>query len=98
MKQNVKSFIKRCTLYFYHFIYATGLCQGGNVTIVIFLLVEDSELYLRDNSNSGLKINDIVLICIFFVDVMTFWENLMKKLKTFEFSSFILHILDSQGY
>jgi hypothetical protein len=45
------------------------------------LFVEDLELYLQDNLNSGLLIDDIVLILLLFADDMAIIGKLLKIYK-----------------
>ena len=39
---------------------------GDNVTVLVSLFLEDLELFLQDSINSGLLIDDLVLICLLF--------------------------------
>jgi len=71
MYANVKSRVKSCSSYSDYFSYAVGLRQGEVMSPILFsLFVEDLELYLQDNINSGLSIDDIVLIVLLFADDM----------------------------
>ncbi len=71
MYANVKSRVKSCSSYSDYFSYAVGLRQGEVMSPILFsLFVEDLELYLQDSINSGLSIDDIVLIVLLFADDM----------------------------
>ena len=71
MYANVKSRVKSCSSYSDYFSYAVGLRQGEVMSPILFsLFVEDFELYLQDSINSGLSIDDIVLILLLFADDM----------------------------
>ena len=63
--------MKSCASYSDYFSYAVGLRQGEVMSPILFsLFVEDLELYLQDSINTGLSIDDIVLIMLLFADDM----------------------------
>ena len=71
MYANVKSRVKSCSSYSDYFSYAVGLRQGEVMSPILFaLFVEDLELYLQDNINSGLSKDDITMILLLFADDM----------------------------
>ena len=71
MYQKVKSCVKCCNSYSDYFEYAVGLRQGEVISPILFsMFVEDLELYLQNNVDSGLIIDDIVLIMLLFADDM----------------------------
>jgi hypothetical protein len=71
MYQKVKSCVKLCSNYSDYFNYAVGLRQGEVMSPMLFsLFVEDFELFLQNNVESGLHLDDIVLILLLFADDM----------------------------
>jgi hypothetical protein len=59
MYQKVKSCVKCCNSYSDYFEYAVGLRQGEVISPLLFsMFVEDLELYLQRNVESGLNIDD----------------------------------------
>lgn len=67
--QIVKSCVKSSSTYSDFFEYAIGHRQGEVMSPLLFsLFVEDLELYLQNEIDSGLQIDDIVLILLLFVD------------------------------
>lgn len=71
MCQKVKSCVKSCSSITEYFQYAVGLRQGEAMSPILFsLFVEDLELFLQDNIESGLLFDDVVLILLLFVDNM----------------------------
>ena len=59
-----------------------GLRQGEVISpILVSLFLEDIELYLQDNIESGLVIDDIVLILILFADDMALLGNSPEDLQ-----------------
>ena len=71
MYENVKSCVKSCTSYSDYFRYSVGLRQGEVMSPILFsLFVEDLEMHLQKNIDSGLNIDDMVLILLLFADDM----------------------------
>jgi len=71
MYQKVKSCVKSLSSYSDYFSYAVGLRQGEVMSPLLFsLFVEDLELFLQNDLQSGLNIDDIVLILLLFADDM----------------------------
>lgn len=71
MYDKVKSCVRCCNSYSDFFQYAVGLRQGEVISPIFFsIFVEDLELHLQDNLNSGLLIDDMVLILLLFADDM----------------------------
>jgi hypothetical protein len=67
MYQKVKSCVKSCNSYSDYFEYSVGLRQREVISPILFsMFVEDLELYLQSNVESGLNIIDIVLIILLF--------------------------------
>jgi hypothetical protein len=65
MYQRVKSCVRNCNNYSEYFEYAVGLKQGEIMSTILYsLFVEDLELFLQDDVDSGLVIDDIVLILL----------------------------------
>ena len=71
MYQKVKSCVKSCSSYSDYFEYAVGLRQGEVLSPILFsLFVEDLELYLQNNQDAGINIDEIVFIISLFADDM----------------------------
>ena len=68
---NVKSCVRHCNSYSSFFDCAVGLRQGEVLSPLMFsLFIEDLELFLLDDINSGLTIEDITIILLLFADDM----------------------------
>ncbi len=66
---NVKSCVKSCSNYSDYFNYAVGLRQGEVMFPLLFsLFVADLEMFLQQDVQSGMPIDDIVLILLHFAD------------------------------
>ena len=64
------------------FKYSVGLRQVGVISpILVSLYVEDIELYLQAKIESGLVIDDIVLILLLFADAMVLYGNSPEDLQ-----------------
>ena len=71
MYQKVKSCVKSLSSFSDYFSYAVGLRQGEVMSPLLFsIFVEDLELFLQNNIDSGLQLDDIVLILLLFADDM----------------------------
>jgi hypothetical protein len=71
MYSSVKSCVKSCGNYSDFFDISIGLRQGEIISPVMFsLFIEDLELYLQNNLNSGIDLQDICLILLLFADDM----------------------------
>ena len=66
MYSNIKSCIRNCHRYSDFFDCAIGLSQGKVMSPILFpLFIEDLELFLQDDVNTGLDINDIMLLLVY---------------------------------
>ena len=71
MYEKVKSCVKSCNTFSEFFEYSVGLRQGEVISpILVSLFLEDLELYLQNRAESGLLIDDIILIILLFADDM----------------------------
>ena len=71
MYTKVKSCVRSCNSYSDFFNYSVGLRQGETISPIMYsLFIEDIELFLQDNTSSGLTFDDIVLILLLFADDM----------------------------
>ena len=71
MYSNVKSCVKQMSSFSDYFSYSVGLRQGEVMSPLLFsLFVEDLELYLQNDVNSGLVIDDIIILLLLFADDM----------------------------
>lgn len=71
MYQKVTSCVRNCNNYSEYFEYAVGVKEGEIMSPILFsLFVEDLELFLQGDVDSGLVINDIVLTLLLFADDM----------------------------
>ena len=85
MYSNIKSCVRNCHRYSDFFDCAIGLRQGEVMSPILFsLFLEDLELFLQDDVNSGLNINDIMLLILLFADDMAVFgktpEDLQRSL------------------
>lgn len=82
MYGKVKSCVKHCNSYSEYFSYAVGLRQGEVISpILVSLFMDDLELFLQDNVDSGLMIDDIVLILLLFADDMAILAKTVEELQ-----------------
>ena len=71
MYSNIKPCVRNCHRYSDFFDCVIGLRQGEVMSPILFsLFIEDLELFLQDDVNSGLNINDIMLLILLFADDM----------------------------
>jgi len=71
MYTNVKSRVKQCNDLSDFIEYSVGLRQGEVLSpALVSLFLEDLELFLQNDTTSGLKLFDIVLIILMFADDM----------------------------
>jgi len=71
MYSKVKSCVKQMSSFSDYFSYAVGLRQGEVMSPLLFsLFVEDLELYLQNDVNSGLVTDDIIILLLLFADDM----------------------------
>ena len=67
----VKSCVKHCNSYSDFFQYSIGLRQGEIMSpILVSLFLDDLELYLQNDVNSGLSIDNIIITLLLFADDM----------------------------
>ena len=82
MYSKIKSCVKSCNSYSDFFEYAIGLRQGETISPILYaLFVEDLELFLQDKVESGLSLDDIILILILFADDMIILGNSPTELQ-----------------
>ena len=83
MYSKVKSCVKQCNSYSEYFEYAVGLRQGEVISpILVSLFMEDLELFLQNDANSGMLIDEIVLIVLLFADDMAVIGRSIEELQT----------------
>ena len=71
MYASVRCCVRHLNTYSDFFEVAIGLKLGETVSPVLFsLFVEDSEMYLQSEIESGINVNDINLVLLFFADDM----------------------------
>ena len=71
MYESVRCRVRHLNTYADFFEVAVGLKQGETMSPVLFsLFVEDLEIYLQSKPDSGINVNDINLILLFFADDM----------------------------
>ena len=71
MYTSVKSCVKSCSSYSDYFKYAVGLRQGEVMSPLLFsLFIEDLELWLQQDNDAGINIDDVTLMLLLFADDM----------------------------
>ena len=71
MYNNVKTCVRNCHSYSEFFECAVGLKQGEVISPLLFsLFIEDFELFLQDDQNCGLRLDDITFLLMLFADDM----------------------------
>ena len=71
MYDKVKSCVRHCNSFSEFFECSVGLRQGEVISPVMFsMFLEDLELFLQDDINSGLSIDDSTIILLLFADDM----------------------------
>ena len=82
MYNEVKSCVKHCTSFSDYFNYSIGLRQGEIMSpILVSLFLEDLELFLQNKFDSGLIVDDIVLILLLFADDMAIFGKTVQELQ-----------------
>ena len=82
MYSQVKSCVRGCNSYSEFFECAIGLKQGEVLLPILFsLFIEDLELFLQDDPNSGLTLNDLTFILMLFADDMVVLANNVLELQ-----------------
>ena len=82
MYQSVKSCVKHCNSFSDFLEYSIGLRQGEIMSpVLVSLFLEDLELFLQDSINSGLLIDDLVLIILLFADDMAIFGKTPEDLQ-----------------
>ena len=71
MYNNVKTCVRSCRSYSDFFECAVGLKQGEVISPLLFsLFIEDLELFLQEDQNCGLRLDDITFLLMLFADDM----------------------------
>ena len=71
MYNNVKTCVRSCRSYSDFFECAVGLKQGEVISPLLFsLFIEDLELFLQEDQNCGLRLDDITFLLLLFPDDM----------------------------
>lgn len=82
MYSQVKSCVKSCNSYSEYFKCAVGLKQGEIMSPILFaMFVDDLELFLEDNPQSGLSIDEITFILMLFADDMVIMGKTVSELQ-----------------
>ena len=82
MYTTVKACVKGCNSYSDYFECAVGLKQGEVISPVLFsLFIDDLELFLQDDPNCGIEINELLMIVLLFADDMVILGNSQSDLQ-----------------
>ena len=83
MYSTVKSCVKNGNLLSDFFDYTIGLRQGETISpILVSLFLEDLELFLLENPNSGININELSIIILLFADDMVIFAKNPSELQS----------------
>ena len=83
MYSTVKSCVKNGNLLSDFFDYTIGLRQGETISpILVSLFLEDLELFLLENPNSGININELSIIILLFADDMVIFGKNPSELQS----------------
>ena len=90
MYNQVKACVRGCNSYSDFFELAIGLKQGEVISPLLFsLFIEDLELFLQNDPNCGLTLDDVTFILMLFADDMVIVANNVQDLQK---SLELLHI------
>ena len=82
MYNQVKTCVRACNSYSEFFECAVGLKQGEVISPLFFsLFIDDLELFLQDDPNCGLNLDDITFILMLFADDMVILGNTISDLQ-----------------
>ena len=82
MYNQVKTCVRACNSYSEFFECAVGLKQGEVISPLFFsLFIDDLELFLQDDPNCGLNLDDITFILMLFADDMVILGNTIADLQ-----------------
>ena len=82
MYSKVKARVKHCNTYSEMFECAIGLKQGEVMSPILFsLFLEDLELFLQNDGNAGISIDEICLILMLFADDMVIISQSVSDLQ-----------------
>ena len=83
MYSTVKSCVKNGNLLSDFFDYTIGLRQGETISpILVSLFLEDVQLFLLENPNSGITINELSIIILLFADDMVIFGKNPSELQS----------------